>query len=79
MKIACPKCTWEPTASDRWACSCGHVWNTFDTGGQCPKCRHVWRETVCLACKRWSKHHDWYHDLPSVDALLEDVGTVHGE
>ena len=76
MKIACPKCTLEPTASDEWACQCGHVWNTFDTGGQCPACRYVWRETACLACARWSPHHDWYHDLPPVDALLEEAGAT---
>ena len=72
--IHCPKCRWEPRALDRWECSCGHVWNTFDTFGRCPKCRHVWRETMCLSCVRWSPHADWYHNLPDVDveALLEE-------
>ena len=73
MKIRCPKCRWEPDASARWGCSCGHQWNTFDTNGQCPACGRVWRDTQCLACRRWSKHHDWYEDLPpvDVDAVLE--------
>ena len=78
MEIYCPKCTWHPDASARWHCACGHAWNTFETGGQCPACKRVWRDTQCLACTRWSKHHDWYHDLPpiDVDALLEKAPAL---
>ena len=32
-RIRCPLCMWVPKASSRWACYCGHSWNTFDTGG----------------------------------------------
>ena len=71
MDIYCPKCEWEPPPSARWRCTCGHVWNTFDTQGQCPSCDKVWTETQCLACKKWSPHHDWYHDLPPVD--MEEI------
>ena len=78
MDIACPKCEWKPSASSRWACSCGHSWNTFDTAGRCPACRHVWRETQCLACTRFSPHADWYRDLPPVnlDEILEKEPQV---
>lgn len=83
--IHCPKCRWEPRAEDRWQCACGHTWNTFDTFGRCPKCRYVWRDTMCLACARWSPHADWYHDLPDVDveelleeAVLEDDAPAPG-
>ena len=72
MEIYCPKCRWEPPPEARWQCACRHVWNTFETGGRCPKCGKVWHDTQCLACRRWSKHHDWYHGLPPVDALLEE-------
>ena len=71
MKIACPKCSWEPTAASRWTCRCGHSWNTFDTGGRCPTCNKTWKKTQCLACAGWSLHVDWYHDLPPVDGLLQ--------
>jgi hypothetical protein len=27
--------------------TCGHEWNTFDTGGVCPACVHQWTETQC--------------------------------
>ena len=61
--IRCPKCGWRPRAQDRWMCAptgCGHVWNTFDTGGICPNCGRQWLQTACLACHRWSPHPDWY-------------------
>jgi hypothetical protein len=37
-RIRCPLCGWSPRKEDRWSCSCGHEWNTFDTGGVCPAC-----------------------------------------
>src|SRR5204863_2791906 len=43
-----------------WSCTCGHSWNTFDTGGVCPACLQQWMETQCLSCTRWSAHSDWY-------------------
>ena len=76
MRVACPRCDWEPAASDRWSCACGHAWNTFETGGRCPACAKTWRDTQCLACARWSRHVDWYRDLPPVDALLDQATTT---
>jgi hypothetical protein len=58
--IRCPLCGWSPRKEDRWACSCGNEWNTFDTGGVCPACLHQWIETQCLSCSRWSPHSQWY-------------------
>lgn len=68
LRIACPKCDFEPLPTDLWECSCGHVWNTFDTHGRCPACGKVWRDTQCLdgyagGCSRWSPHIDWYRGL----------------
>lgn len=59
-RIRCPRCRWEPGPQDRWCCKCGMVWNTFDTHGLCPRCRHQWTHTACLACGEWSAHEDWY-------------------
>ena len=77
MKIYCPLCYWEPSAAARWICrpGCDHVWNTFDTGGVCPGCLKWWQDTACLACHRWSKHKDWYHDdgLPIEHEQVEEV------
>jgi hypothetical protein len=59
-RIRCPLCGWSPNRNSRWRCNCGHVWNTFDTGGVCPGCLYQWTVTACLACGRWSAHSDWY-------------------
>jgi hypothetical protein len=59
-RIRCPKCNWMPQAEDRWQCNCGHVWNTFDTGGVCPGCMYQWKVTQCLRCGEMSPHSDWY-------------------
>ena len=59
-RIRCPLCAWSPREKDLWSCSCGHQWNTFDTGGVCPVCLHQWTSTQCYACHRWSPHSDWY-------------------
>lgn len=68
VKIACPKCDWEPQPNDTWSCSCGHDWHTFDTGGRCPSCNKTWEDTQCLGpwaggCSQWSPHLDWYRGL----------------
>jgi len=58
--LRCPKCGWVPRPENRWSCNCGHIWNTFDTGGMCPGCRYQWKITMCPACRQWSAHSDWY-------------------
>ncbi len=59
-RIRCPICGWEPSKTDLWSCHCGHLWNTFDTGGVCPACLLQWAYTACPACRIWSRHADWY-------------------
>jgi hypothetical protein len=59
-RIRCPRCAWEPSRHDAWACSCLHVWNTFETGGVCPACGRQWQETQCPKCDAWSPHLAWY-------------------
>jgi len=82
-KIACPKCSWEPSADSHWGCTCGHMWNTFDTGGTCPVCDRQWKDTQCLSCQQWSPHLDWYLDLGEwVEELLESIPehqTIEGD
>lgn len=60
VRIRCPRCGWEPGKDDRWLCLCGHVWNTFDTGGVCPACAFEWEYTACHRCHAWSRHGEWY-------------------
>lgn len=61
-RIRCPRCGWEPGRDDRWACTCLHAWNTFETGGVCPACGRSWSETQCPRCGAWSRHEEWYED-----------------
>src|SRR5947208_966750 len=35
-RIRCPLCGWSPRKEDRWSCTCGNEWNTFDTEGCAP-------------------------------------------
>lgn len=70
LAIYCPHCDWEPDAGSRWGCTCGHYWNTFDTGGECPRCHHRWHDTQCLSCAGWAPHVDWYHDHRGLVAEL---------
>lgn len=58
--IRCPKCQWQPRRHDRWQCTCGCVWNTFETRANCPDCRYVWPWTQCFRCHEKSPHVDWY-------------------
>lgn len=69
--ISCPKCSWTPKSDDIWFCTCGTLWNTFDTAGRCPTCHHQWEFTQChsdVGCGEWSPHLDWY---PKLDERLE--------
>lgn len=79
VKIACPKCDWEPTPADLWSCTCGHSWHTFDTAGRCPSCGKQWEETRCFepavgGCGRMSPHLDWYRNLDGW--LLEEIKKI---
>jgi len=59
-RIRCPLCGWTPPPDALWSCRCGHLWNTFDTGGVCPSCLYRWSSTQCPNCHGWSAHSAWY-------------------
>jgi hypothetical protein len=85
VKIYCPKCTWKPLPSSRWICTermggCGHRWNTFTTGGICPKCNYVWNITSCATCKQFTLHVEWYHyPEPPDEQTLSSEKLLEGE
>jgi hypothetical protein len=76
IEIHCPKCNWEPFESSQWMCDCGCTWNTFDTGGRCPRCKKVWQDTQCIGfeggCDKWSPHLDWYKGLEEIVQQLKE-------
>ncbi len=63
MNAKCPKCDWQPDDSTAWSCdqSCGQHFNSFKTGGVCPKCSKKWKYTQCLSCHLISLHKEWYY------------------
>lgn len=76
VEIHCPRCCWAPDGGAHWQCTCGCVWNTFETAAVCPQCRRRWRDTACPpepgGCGAMSPHLDWYHGLDeAVAELLE--------
>ena len=74
IKILCPKCDWEPDGGSHWECTCSHIWNTFDTGGRCPRCGKVWEDTQCPTCHKMSPHLDWYKGLDDhIKKLIEEL------
>ncbi len=77
-EIKCPQCHWQPDGKGHWSCSCDHVWNTFETAGECPSCDLQWEDTQCPKCNSWSKHEDWY--IITIDfGELFSVKTVHNK
>ena len=30
-RIRCPLCGWSPRKEDKWFCTCGYEWNTFES------------------------------------------------
>jgi len=77
QQIYCPLCIWKPLPSSEWGCLpvCGHLWNTFDTGGVCPQCDEHFEQTQCLRCKQFSPHRQWYHDADSSEKQVETHAT----
>jgi hypothetical protein len=72
VRIICPKCDWEHHGGAYWQCKCGHIWDTFETHGECPACHYIWKHTACPACYKWSRHIDWYRGL---DDLIDELNN----
>ena len=72
IRIVCPKCEWEHHGGPYWQCRCGHIWDTFETHGECPACHYVWKHTACPSCHRWSRHIDWYRGLDDLNDETND-------
>lgn len=81
IEIYCPHCEWVPDGGAHWQCSCGCVWDTFETAAVCPQCQRRWHNTDCPpkpgGCGRMSPHIDWYHGLEELIAeLVEEALPV---
>lgn len=68
-RIRCPLCAWQPRRDDEWMCTCGAIWNTFETRGRCPECAKQWEWTQCLRCDEFSLHERWHEGSPGAGGL----------
>ncbi len=58
--FACPSCGASPPMGMFWTCSnCGTQFDTFETGGVCPRCGRVFAVTSCADCGKASPIAQW--------------------
>ncbi|WP_104421079.1 hypothetical protein [Neolewinella xylanilytica] len=85
VKIACPKCDWEPDGRPYWTCdACGTRFDTFETTAICPNCTKGFEETQCVECTEFSPHLEWYRNLDGwlreqLEKIRERVLTAAGK
>jgi hypothetical protein len=85
--LRCPGCNFVPGPSSLWLCQdrassigCGHAWNTFRTGGKCPRCGQVWNEVQCPRCGAMSNYRAWYLAGPKGSLSSKSAaGKRHGQ
>jgi Zn-dependent protease len=59
-QLRCPACTQAAPIGPFWRCTCGEPFDTFATGGLCPRCRTQHYVTVCPDCQQPSPLAAWY-------------------
>jgi Zn-dependent protease len=58
--FACPSCRTPPPTGALWTCNrCSMHFDTFETGGTCPKCGLLFPDTSCLNCGATHPLEDW--------------------
>lgn len=63
--FACPRCSAPPPMGALWACACRERFDTFATGGRCPKCGRSFQNTSCTECGQPSPHASFYPPSPA--------------
>ena len=65
----CPHCGWIPDGEAHWECSeCdAEMFNTFEHGGQCPACEHLFAETFCPHCDHVTPYEWWWPEHRDLD------------
>lgn len=59
-EYACPACHAAPPVGNFWGCAkCRVYFDTFETGGACPKCGVVFAETRCVDCGAGHSFEQW--------------------
>ena len=78
IKIACPKCNWQPDANLTGRVAAVVIGILFLPVAVARPCKKVWEQTQCIylagGCTAWSPHLDWYKGLDTIiEKLKEEI------
>ena len=59
-QLRCPSCGQAAPIGPYWRCTCGEPFDTFATGGLCPRCGTQHYVTVCPDCRQPSPMAAWF-------------------
>ena len=59
-QLRCPSCGQAAPIGNFWRCTCGQPFDTFATGGLCPRCGTQHYVTACPDCRQPSPLAAWY-------------------
>lgn len=59
-QMRCPACGQAAPIGNYWQCTCGQPFDTFATGGICPRCGRQHHVTSCPDCRQPSSLAGWY-------------------
>ncbi|HEV8605655.1 MAG TPA: M50 family metallopeptidase [Tepidisphaeraceae bacterium] len=69
-QVRCPTCGQAAPIGTYWRCTCGEPFDTFATGGICPRCGQQHFVTSCPDCKQPSPLAAWYGQAASFPVVF---------
>jgi hypothetical protein len=58
----CWSCDFIDQGKKYWNCTCGCVWNPFETNGICPLCKYMWDYIQCPTCAYPRHKYSYYRN-----------------
>jgi Zn-dependent protease len=69
-QLRCPACGQAAPIGNFWRCTCGEPFDTFATGGLCPRCGTQHYVTACPDCRQPSPLAAWYGQAGSFPVVF---------
>ena len=69
-QMRCPSCGQAAPIGPYWRCTCGEPFDTFATGGVCPRCGTQHYVTACPDCRQPSPLAAWYGQMGSFPVVF---------
>ena len=69
-QLRCPSCGQAAPIGAYWRCTCGQPFDTFATGGVCPRCGTQHYVTACPDCRQPSALAAWYGETGSFPVVF---------